>query len=108
MALHYATRERETIPYYDVMSLYPYVCKYSKFPVGHPTIRVGDACRDKQGMLNKEGVIKCPLLPPKRHYHPVLPYSSNNKLFYCLCRTCAGRECKFRANAYTNRQRKVL
>ena len=30
--LHYAIREGETIQYYDVMSLYPYVCKYSKFP----------------------------------------------------------------------------
>jgi hypothetical protein len=60
--LHYATREGETIEYYDVISLYPYVCKCSKFPVGHPTIHVGDACRDKQAMLSKEGLIKCTIL----------------------------------------------
>jgi len=65
MVLHYATREGETIQYYDVMSTYPYVCKYSKFPVGHPTIHVGNACRDKQAMLSKEGLIKCTVLPPR-------------------------------------------
>ena len=32
MILHYATGEGETLHYYDVMSLYPYVCEYSKFP----------------------------------------------------------------------------
>ena len=94
MVLHYATREGERIHYYDVMSLYPYVCKYSKFPVGHPTIHVGDTCRDKQAMLSKEGLIKCTVLPPKRLYHPVLPYHCNNKLLFCLCRTCAV-ECNF-------------
>jgi len=46
MVHHYAIREGETIQYYDVMSLYPYVCKYFKFPVGHPKIHVGDVCRD--------------------------------------------------------------
>jgi len=33
MVLHYAIRG-ETIQYYDVMTLYPYVCKYFKFPNG--------------------------------------------------------------------------
>jgi hypothetical protein len=37
MRLHYKAREGETIQYVDVMCLYPYVCKYGKFPVGHPT-----------------------------------------------------------------------
>jgi hypothetical protein len=94
MLLHYATREGETIEYYDVMSLYPHVCMYSKFPVGIPNIHVGDACRDKQAMLSKEGLIKCIVLPFKRLYHPVLPYRCNNKLLFCLCRTCAV-ECNF-------------
>ena len=71
LVLHYATREGETILYYDVMSLYPYVCKYSKFPLGQPTIRVGDACHDKQAMLSKEGLIKYTVLPHKKLYHPL-------------------------------------
>ena len=44
--------------------------------------------------MNKEGLIKCSYLPPKRLYHPVLPFRSNNKLLFCLCRTCAV-ECNF-------------
>ena len=32
IVLHYATREGVTIQCYDVMSLYSYVCKYSKLP----------------------------------------------------------------------------
>jgi hypothetical protein len=43
MRFHHEIREREeTIEYVDVMSLYPYVCKFGKFPIGHPTIHVGD------------------------------------------------------------------
>jgi len=43
MRLHYKIEEdAETIQYYDVMSLYPYICKYFKFPIGHPIIHVGD------------------------------------------------------------------
>jgi hypothetical protein len=34
-----------------------------------------------------EGLIKCSIVPPKK-YHPVLPYRSNNKLLFCLCRSC--------------------
>jgi len=32
MRLHYKATEGETIQYVDVMSLYPYICKYGKFP----------------------------------------------------------------------------
>jgi len=52
MRLHYKIREgEETVQYVDVMSLYPYVCKYFKFPLGHPVIHVGDACQDTEAML---------------------------------------------------------
>jgi hypothetical protein len=43
MCLHYKARNDESIQYADVMSLYPYICKYYKMPVGHPKIYVGDA-----------------------------------------------------------------
>ena len=76
------------------MSLYPFVFKYLKFPEGHPKIHGGDACRDKQAMLSKEGLIKCTALPPKRLYHPVLPFRYNNNLLFWLCRSCAF-ECNF-------------
>ena len=93
MRLHCKIREgEETIQYVDVMSLYPYICKYAKFPVRHPVVHAGDACRDAEAMLQKKGLIKCTVLPPKRLYHPVLQYRCNNKLLFCLCRSCAAEQ----------------
>jgi hypothetical protein len=71
------------------MSLYPYICKYGKFPVGHPVIYAGEDCSDVDAMLKKEGLIKCCVMPPKKLFHPVLPYRFNQKLLFCLCHTCA-------------------
>ena len=51
MRLHYKVRENETIQLVDVMSLYPYICKYFKFPIGHPRIHVGDACKDLEACV---------------------------------------------------------
>ena len=84
--LNYKAREGETFQYVDVMSLYPYICKYFKFPVGHPLIHVGDACKDKEACFRMDGLIKCSIVPPERY--PVLPFRPNQNLMFCLCRTC--------------------
>ena len=81
------------------MSLYPYICKYFKFPIVHPVIHVGDACKDKDACLQMDGLIKCSIVPPKRLYHAVLPYRSKKKLLLCFCRSCVhernySSECK--------------
>lgn len=89
--LYYKTREDEKIKYLDVCSLYPWVCKYGKYPIGHPKVRVGPECPEELG--NVEGLIKCKILPPRDKYHPVLPLKANNKLLFPLCRTCALRSC---------------
>ena len=89
MRLHHKACDDESVQYVDVISLYPYICKYFKFPIGHPTIHVGDECMDKDAMLLKEVLIKCCILPPKRLYHPVLPFRCNDKLLFCLCMSCA-------------------
>jgi len=91
MRLHYKANNNETIQYVDVMSLYPSICKYFKFPVGHPVIHVGDACRDIEACLRLEGLIKCSIVPPDKLYHPVLPYRYLNKLMFYLCRTCVDK-----------------
>jgi len=66
MRLHYKIREgEESVQYCDVMSLYPYICKCFKFPIGHPIIHVGDAYADKESCLNMDGLIKCNIVPPK-------------------------------------------
>ena len=33
--------------------------------------------------------MKCKVLPPRRVYHPVLPYKFNSKLIFPLCSACA-------------------
>ena len=35
-----------------------------------------------------DGLIKCSIVRPERLYLPVLPFRCNNKLVFCLCRTC--------------------
>jgi len=90
MRLHYKIREvEETVQYVDVMSLNLYVCTYFKFPLGHPVIRVGDACQVTEAMLRKDGLIKCCVLPPQILYHPVLQFRCNDRPFFCLCKSCA-------------------
>jgi hypothetical protein len=54
-----------------------------------PCDSCGDTCHDIDAMLRKEDLIKCCILPPKRLYHPVLPFRCKNKLLFSLCRTCA-------------------
>ena len=86
MRLHYRAREGETIQYVDVMSLYPYICKHSKFPVGHSVVHVGLSCKEKEACLHMDGLMKCSL-SPERLYHPVLSIRANQKLMFSLCRT---------------------
>ena len=88
MRLHYKIKEGEESVQYCDMSLYPYICKYFKFPIGHPIIHVGDACADIEACLKMEGLMKCKIVPPKDLYHPVLPYRCDKNLLFCLCRTC--------------------
>jgi len=46
----YDVKGNEKIHYADVCSLYPYICKTGKFPIGHPKVYVGEECRE-QGLL---------------------------------------------------------
>ena len=79
------TSETEKINYYDVTSLYPFINKTGKVPLGHPEI-ITEHFQDVNGY---EGLIKCKVVPPKGLYHPILPCKLNNKLLFALCRTCA-------------------
>jgi hypothetical protein len=56
--------------------------------LGHPTIITSDF-RD---MSDYFGLAKIKVLPPRKLYHPVLPYRSQGKLKFPLCQTCADAE----------------
>ncbi|XP_049823358.1 uncharacterized protein LOC126265564 [Aethina tumida] len=60
---YYKCNEGERIKYIDVCSLYPFVCKYGRFPLGHPTIHVGSAAQDID-LSTVDGMVKCKILPP--------------------------------------------
>ncbi|XP_043285730.1 uncharacterized protein [Venturia canescens] len=88
----YEVKESEKIKYVDVCSLYPWVCKTGKFPIGHPKVYVGEECRVLIGQNNSlervEGLVKCTVLPPRDLYFPVLPFRAHGKLLFALCKSC--------------------
>ena len=84
ITLYYSPQPGEMIRYVDYTSLYPYICKYGLFPIGHPEIYIGDKIPSKVC-----GLMKCKVLPPPQLFHPVLPYRARGKLLFPLCRTCA-------------------
>jgi hypothetical protein len=83
--LHYQCKSDEKIMHYDIRSLYAWVEKYCRMPLGH--CRIITANFDK--IENYFGIIKCRILPPKQLLFPVLPCRSNNKLVFALCSKCS-------------------
>ena len=71
-----------------IFSLYPSVLKYAKYPAGHPEIIISDFKR----LEDYFGLAKVKVLPPRGLLHPVLPYTSQGKLKFPLCRSCADGE----------------
>ena len=39
--------------------------------------------------LEREGIMKCKFLPPRKLYHPVFPYKCNSNLLFPLCSSYA-------------------
>ena len=72
----------------SLCSLYPSVNKYARYPVGHPDIVTSHF----DPLDTYFGIAKVKVLAPRGLYHPVLPYRSNGKLKFPLCRTCADEE----------------
>ena len=64
--------------YVDFCSLYPTVNKFCEYPKGHPITLNNISIEDYLNKINTKdryfGIIKCRILPPKKLYHPVLPY----------------------------------
>ena len=79
----------EKIQYIDICSLYLWVCKYGKFPVGHPKVITENFVPISTENRPYEGTICCKILPPRGLLHPVLLYQMNNKLTFPLCKSCA-------------------
>ncbi len=59
--------DTECIKYYDVTSLYPFINKTGKVPLGHPEI----ITENFSNIDAYEGIIKCKVIPPKGLFIPV-------------------------------------
>ncbi|GBN07125.1 hypothetical protein AVEN_57775-1, partial [Araneus ventricosus] len=60
------------------------VNKYCIYPVGHPQI-ITEGFKEIEDYF---GIVRCKVIPPRGLYLPVLPYRSQNKLMFPLCRSC--------------------
>lgn len=83
------SRWKKKLKYYDFTSLYPWVNKDGKYPVGHPEIISQPGHTDINQYF---GIAKCTVLPPEKLSHPVLPLRQNNKLTFPLCTACVQEE----------------
>ena len=87
--LHYMCQPNETIEYYDFTSLYPFINKVKRYPIGHPNIILAHEVEIEHfDITNYFGMIFCDILPPRNMYHPILPYRSRGKCMFPLCKTC--------------------
>lgn len=89
MALHAVASEGEEIRYVDVTSLYAWVNKKARYPIGHPTIITQPRIQD---IANYFGIASVDILAPAELFHPVLPVRSGNKLTFPLCAACVKQE----------------
>ena len=108
IVLHKTLDHLEKAGYVDFCSLYPYVLKYMKYPVGHPTritsrfksLEISPCdrscsklpCSGHHIKFPYFGIAKVKVLPPRKLLFPVLPIKCNGKLMFPLCRTCAEAE----------------
>ncbi|XP_041349362.1 uncharacterized protein LOC121368687 [Gigantopelta aegis] len=101
--LHYKIKEGEEIKYVDFTSLYPWVNKYCRYPVGHPEI----VQTDFKPLDHYFGIAKVKVASPRKLYHPVLPYRSNGKLKFPLCRSCSDQELQTKCH-HSDEERSII
>ncbi|XP_051800711.1 uncharacterized protein LOC127532721 isoform X1 [Acanthochromis polyacanthus] len=86
LKLRHTAEPEEQIHYVDFTSLYPFVNSTCSYPLGHPTI----IYKDFGDPRDYYGFIRATVYPPRGLFFPVLPYkTSQGKLIFTLCRTCA-------------------
>ena len=64
------------------------MCKYARFPIGHPVVITENFETISAGNQPYFGLIYCRVKPPRKLFHPVLPVKHDSKLVFSLCRTC--------------------
>ena len=71
----------------NVITMYPYICKYGKFPVGDPKLYVSTDC--PPDCLDREGIIKCNVLTSQEtvssSYSVQMRLQTDVPFVFCLC-----------------------
>ena len=70
--LYHKVADDQRIYYSDFTSLYPFVQKTGKYPIGHPV----KITKDFGPIENYFGIVKCKVLPPKGLFLAVLPFKN--------------------------------
>ena len=89
--------DSQVIHYLDLHSLYPYIMSKTKFPIGHPMIRLGHAsCINLMNELKRcdedfIGVCMVRVLAPRELMISYLPHKCDGKLMFLLCKKCSLR-----------------
>ena len=73
------------IMYKDFVSLYPAMQVWKRFPASHPVFIYKDFCQDV-GLYF--GLVLCSVIPPKQARFGALPYRSEGRLCFPLCKKC--------------------
>ena len=89
VALYHQVDPGEKIFYVDVTSLYPWVNKTARYPLGHPEIHFEP---EDQELDHYFGIALVTIRPPRHLYHPVLPVRHGGKLTFPLCMACVREE----------------
>ena len=89
VALYHQVDPGEKIFYVDVTSLYPWVNKTARYPLGHPQIHFEPQDQDLDHYF---GIALVTILPPRHLFHPVLPVRHGGKLTFPLCLACVKEE----------------
>ncbi|EGT53478.1 hypothetical protein CAEBREN_25096 [Caenorhabditis brenneri] len=101
----YADNVGKKLHYLDVVSLYPTVMKYEKFPIGPPTdvnrATIPTPITTSDGIQSNgvafDGFVKCRVIPTRGLALPVLPVRVCDRLMFSLCtkctKTCCQSEC---------------
>ena len=95
------------ILYQDFTSLYPWVNKHCKYPVGFPEAHLNASNQDIHSYF---GVVLIDVLAAERLFHLVLPVREGGKLTFPLCSGCVKEEQQKpwleRSNVWSQRPRK--
>ena len=101
--LYHRCEGDEQIKYVDFTSLYPPVNRSKTVPIGHPETITENF---DENISNYFGLVKCTVLPPRGLFYPVLPYRTQGKLMFALCKTCADT-CNQTPCTHTESQRAI-